>query len=48
MYGFHWLDFNFTEPQKFIIAIIQMVLIIPVFLVVNRFIPFANGGYKKF
>lgn len=48
MYGFHWLDFNFTEPQKFTIAIIQMVLIIPVFLVVNRFIPFANGGYKKF
>lgn len=47
MYGFSWHDFNFTELQKFIIAIIQMLLIIPVFLIVNRFIPFANGGYKK-
>ncbi len=47
LYGFGQSNFNFTELEKFVYAIIQIILIIPVFLVVNKYLPILNGGFKK-
>lgn len=47
LFGFGQSDFNFTEWEKFIYSILQVILIIPVFLIVNKYVPALNGGYKK-
>jgi acyltransferase len=47
LYGFGQNNFNFTEWEKFIYAIVQIILIIPVFLIVNNYFPLLNGGSKK-
>ena len=44
---FHQTDFSFTELEKFLFAIIQIVLLTPVFFIINKFFPILNGGYKK-
>jgi acyltransferase len=40
-------NFDFNEIQKFIFSIIQIIILIPSFLIINKFIPILNGGYKK-
>lgn len=47
LYGFHQSDFNFTEWERFLYAILQIVLLIPSFYIINKYIPILNGGYKK-
>jgi hypothetical protein len=39
--------FNFSESEKFILSIIQVCLILPVAVLINKYIPILNGGYKK-
>ena len=45
LFGFTF--FNFTEFQKIAITIIQIALIIPIALIINKYIPVLNGGSKK-
>jgi fucose 4-O-acetylase-like acetyltransferase len=40
-------SFHFSELERFFYAFIQIALIYPVFLIVNRYFPVLNGGYKK-
>lgn len=40
-------DFNFSEWEKFLYAILQIILMLPVFFITNRYLPLLNGGYKK-
>src|SRR5690606_23894943 len=40
-------EFHFSEIEKFVYSIIQICLIYPVFLIINKYIPILNGGYKK-
>ncbi len=44
---FHQTDFNFTELERFLYAILQIALLIPCFFIINKFLPILNGGYKK-
>ncbi len=44
---FNQSDFSFSELEKFLFAIIQIILLVPVFLIINNFFPILNGGYKK-
>lgn len=39
--------FEFNELEKFYFAIIQVILILPIGLIVNKYFPLLNGGYKK-
>ncbi len=39
--------FEFTELQKFYLAIIQVLLIIPIGWLINKYFPVLNGSYKK-
>jgi fucose 4-O-acetylase-like acetyltransferase len=47
MLSFGLTIFNFTEFQKITISIIQIILITPIALIINKYIPVLNGGYKK-
>ena len=47
MYVFHRPDFNFSETEKFVYAIVQIALMVPGFYFINRYIPILNGGFKK-
>ncbi|NMH26672.1 acyltransferase family protein [Flavobacterium silvaticum] len=40
-------EFNFSEWEKFSYTIVQIVLLIPVFFIINKYLPLLNGGYKK-
>lgn len=44
---FQSTDFVFSEWQKFIFALLQILILVPVFLFVNRYLPILNGGFKK-
>lgn len=39
--------FNFNETQKIVITIFQIGLIVPVSLIINKYLPILNGGHKK-
>lgn len=45
--GFGQVDFQFSEMEKFLYSFVQILLIYPVFLVINKYFPILNGGYKK-
>lgn len=45
--AFHQTDFDFSEWERFLYAILQIILLIPAFLLINKFLPVLNGGYKK-
>lgn len=45
--AFHQTDFDFSEWERFSYAILQIILLIPAFLLINKFLPILNGGYKK-
>ncbi len=47
LYGFGNSDFEFSETQKFIFAILQIMMILPIGLLVNKYVPLLNGGFKK-
>ncbi len=36
-----------SEPEKFIYAIIQIIIMIPVFYIIEKYLPFLNGSPKK-
>lgn len=40
-------NFNFTEIQKFIFSILQIILILPIAVIINKYFPFLNGSAKK-
>lgn len=40
-------DFNFSETEKFLYAIIQVLIILPFGYLINKHVPLLNGGYKK-
>ncbi|WP_284653591.1 acyltransferase family protein [Flavobacterium terrisoli] len=40
-------DFNFSEWERFLYAILQILLLIPGFFIINKYLPILNGGYKK-
>lgn len=40
-------DFVFSDWQKFIFAILQILILVPVFLFINNYLPLLNGGFKK-
>jgi fucose 4-O-acetylase-like acetyltransferase len=40
-------DFNFSEWERFLFAILQIGLMIPGFFIINNYLPILNGGYKK-
>lgn len=44
---FHVSNFTFSELEKFICSIFQIIILIPSFLIINKYLPFLNGGYKK-
>jgi acyltransferase len=45
--SFGVLSFNFDEPTKFVLTVVQILLIIPIIIFVNRYIPILNGRTKK-
>lgn len=47
MYVFHHDNFDFSEWERFLYAILQIVLMIPGFFIINNYFPILNGGYKK-
>lgn len=47
LYIFGISDFDFSEVEKFVYAMVQVLLIMPVALLVNKYIPILNGGFKK-
>ena len=40
-------DFDFSEFQKFSFSLLQVILLVPVFLLINKYFPILNGGFKK-
>lgn len=44
---FHQTEFHFTELERFFYSILQILLMIPGFFFINKYIPILNGGYKK-
>lgn len=40
-------DFDFNEFEKFTYSIIQILILIPTFYFINKFVPTLNGGHKK-
>ena len=44
---FHQTEFQFSEWERFLYSILQIVLMIPGFFFINKYIPILNGGYKK-
>lgn len=47
LYVFGQNDFNFSEWERFLYAILQIILMIPGFFIINNYVPILNGGYKK-
>jgi hypothetical protein len=47
LYGFGQSDFNFSEWERFFYAILQIILMIPGFFIINNYLPILNGGFKK-
>jgi hypothetical protein len=47
LYGFGQSDFNFSEWERFFYAILQIILLIPGFFIINNYLPILNGGFKK-
>lgn len=43
----HKTEFDFSEAERFLYAIIQVILLVPAFYLINKYAPFLNGGYKK-
>lgn len=43
----HQTDFNFSETQRFLYSILQIALMIPIFWIINKYMPILNGGFKK-
>ncbi len=39
--------FNFSELQKFLITFIQIVMLIPIIYLINKYLPILNGKFKK-
>jgi len=39
--------FDFSEIEKFVYSLVQIILLIPVFYFINLYFPLLNGGYKK-
>ena len=39
--------FNFNEPTKFALTFVQILLILPILILVNRYAPILNGRVKK-
>jgi fucose 4-O-acetylase-like acetyltransferase len=44
---FNQSHFNFTEWERFFYAILQILILIPGFFIINKYVPILNGGYKK-
>ena len=44
---FGYTVFHFNEYEKFIFAIIQIILMIPVFYIIDKYFPLLNGKSKK-
>jgi acyltransferase len=40
-------SFEFNEYEKLGYSIVQILLLIPSFFIINKFLPILNGGYKK-
>lgn len=40
-------EFVFSETQKFFFAVLQIIMIYPLFLVINKYFPLLNGTSKK-
>jgi acyltransferase len=40
-------DFDFSDWQKFVFAILQILILVPFFLIINKYLPILNGGFKK-
>lgn len=40
-------EFNFSETERFVYSIVQILLMVPWFFVLNKYLPILNGGYKK-
>lgn len=47
LYIFKISDFDFSETQKFVFAILQTIMILPIGYFVNKYVPLLNGGFKK-
>lgn len=47
LYAFHRSEFNFSEWERFLYAILQITLMIPGFFIINKYLPILNGGPKK-
>ena len=47
LFGFGISDFNFSELEKFGYAILQILLLIPSFLIINRYFPILKSTSKK-
>ncbi len=47
LYAFGQSDFNYTEWERFLYAILQITLMIPGFFIINNYLPILNGGFKK-
>ncbi len=44
---FHQTEFHFTELNRFLYSILQILLMVPGFFFINKYIPILNGGFKK-
>ncbi|WP_445721574.1 acyltransferase family protein [Flavobacterium sp.] len=44
---FKYSDFNFNELEKLVISIIQIIILIPAYYFINKYLPIANGGNKN-
>lgn len=47
LYVFHRDNFDFSEWEKFVFAILQVAMMYPVYLIINKRFPILNGGHKK-
>jgi fucose 4-O-acetylase-like acetyltransferase len=45
--GFNQSEFHFSEWEKFLYSIIQIILLTPSFFLINKYLPILNGGLKK-
>lgn len=39
--------FEFSEAERFLFAIVQIALMVPLFFLINKYAPILNGGFKK-
>lgn len=40
-------SFDFSEPIKFVITLIQIMLMLPILFIINKYLPILNGNIKK-